>query len=408
MSGLGVGAAHLPRSIGSANELKGQTDLARMAKEALPAVRATVAATNSPSSHLAVAAEELTFQFSETVEAKESSLEERLKRQQRATEKAASLKVEHIQAIIKLMEGKEGYEVLRGQARSFAALYQTNAEAALKHIDLESMSAEKKYALLHLAVNTLGQNPSSRDAQNKLNEYIQQQNNPFRHPEHANIIQAVNSNHQPRQHQDNSLPIAISIQPSIKGLWDVISEKSDGNLMAAIRARRSEWLGDQTFPLESMGALLIVHKIVTIIQSMHTHADQIMKKMGIQDTRQGDLLQKQTKMLIDLAQSSMPSALIDRLVDNLKSNKRRCPRCSAMKRMVCKTCKGNSLACNCKVDMVCQCIDVRGYILSLLHWHARQWPMDVWINDDAKNMLLEQLLKKQNAPTGLVAKRMMP
>jgi hypothetical protein len=34
--------------------------------------------------------------------------------------------------------------------------------------------------------------------------------------------------------------------------------------------------------------------------------------------------------------------------------------------------------------------------------------MDVWINDDAKNMLLEQLLKKQNAPTGLVAKRMMP
>jgi hypothetical protein len=106
-----------------------------------------------------------------------------------------------------------------------------------------------------------------------------------------------------------------------------------------------------------MGALLIVHKIVTIIQSMHTHADQIMKKMGIQDTRQGDLLQKQTKMLIDLAQSSMPSALIDRLVDNLKSNKRRCPRCSAMKRMVCKTWSYIKLAPLACPTMAYGCVD---------------------------------------------------
>ena len=408
MSGLGVGATRLARSIDAEAVLRNPTDSIRMGKDTLSTSRFMAATTTSPTSHMAVAAEELTFQFSEAVEAKETALEDRLKRQRQATEKVGSLKVVQIQAIMKLMEGKEGYEILRGQARSFATLYQTNPEAAIKHIDLDNMASEKKYALLNLAINTLGLNPNNRDAQTKLNQYIQQQKNPFQHPEQTKIIQVVNVKHLPRQQQDNSLSQAIHIQPSIKGLWDVINEKSNGNLLDAIRTIRGEWSGDQALPLENIGALMIVHKIMAIIQSMHTHAEQIMKRIGLQDIWKGDFLQKQTKMLIDLAQSSMPSSLIDRLVDNLKSGKRRCPRCTTMNFMTCTTCKGNSLVCDCKVDTVCRCKDFRGYILSLLHWHARQWPLEVWINADAKTMMLDQLLKKQNAPTGLLAKRMMP
>lgn len=403
MSVLGVGATHLARGVGSGDELRSPMDSIRMAKDAM----SMAGITSSPTSHLAVAAEELTFQFSEAVEAKETALEERLQRQRRVTEKLGSLSVAQIQAIMTLMEGKEGYEILRGQARSFATLYQTNPELAIKYIELDNIPSEKKYTLLSLATNTLGLNPNSRDAQIKLSQYIQQQNNPFQQPEQTNIFQAVSVKHRPSQQQGSSLPQVVSIQPSIKSLWDVINEKSNGNLLDAMRAIRSEWSDDQTFPLENIGALVIVHKIMTIIQSMHTHAEDIMKRIGVQDAWKGDFPKKQTKILIDLAQSSMPSSLIDRLVDSLKSSKRSCPRCTTLKHMACTTCRGKSLACDCKVDTVCRCTDFRGYILSLLHWHARQWPLEVWINDDAKTMVLDQLIKKQNAPTGLLAKRMM-
>ena len=356
---------------------------------------------------LAVSAEELTFQFSEVVEAKESSLEERLTREKQVKEKSVAIKVEEIQAIMKLLEGKTGYEILRGQARGFAALYQRAPEAAIKQLDLDSMPAEKKYALLTMALGTLGTTKDHTDTQVSLVAHIQRQDNPFQKINHQQIAALAGKKEASDSEQIDVLTQAISLHPSIKGVWDLVTEKSAGNLIEALHKTRLEWQASNISIIENVGAFMILHKIITIIQSMSTDTEKILARIGALDIRKTDLLQKHTKLLIDLAQSSTPSTLIEKILVSLKSIKRRCSRCISLHCLDCKNCLGDATVCSCLDDVKCHCTDSQTFFLSVLHLHARGWPKDVWISSDAKSLVLDQLLKKQNTPSGLQAKRML-
>ncbi|PUE48512.1 hypothetical protein B9Z45_16065 [Limnohabitans sp. 2KL-17] len=406
MNTLSMNAAQIASAIASETVTSVRTDSSKAYIEAGVSATPFLSLTQ-PMNQLAVSAEELTFQFSEVAEAKETALEERLARQEQVKEKIGALKVEQIQTIMKLMEGKEGYDILRGQARSFAALYQENPEGALKQIDLGSISAEKKYALLNMALNTLAVNNNHPGAQVSLARHIQEQHNPFQRKDQLQIASLATTASTPSPKQEDKLFQAISIQPSIKGIWELLNEKSSGNLLEAIQKTRLAWNEPHSSFLENVGAVVIIHKIMSVIQSMHANAEQIMVRIGVQDIWKNDRLQKHTKMLIDLAQSNMPSTLIDKVFDSLRTSKRQCPRCTLKYRMECKNCHGDATVCNCTMDIICRCPDFREHVLSLLHWHVRQWPTEVWTNNEAKNLVLDQLLKKQNAPNGLLAKRMM-
>lgn len=406
MSIFGVSAAQIAEAVAAESVSTERVDTNRPSTEAAASSRQLMTH-NQPMSYLAVSAEELTFQFSEVTEAKETALEDRLERQKQAKEKFGTMKVEQIQTIMKLMEGREGYDILRGQARTFSALYQDNPEAAIQQLDLSSMSAEKKYALLNMALETLGFNKNTENKSTHLAEYIQRQRNPFQQTDRLQPFSQAAEKVSELSGRDDTLFQAIGMQPSIKGVWDLIAEKSNGNLADAIANTRLEWGGLNESSLEGVGALIIVQKIITIIHSMHQDAERIMTRLGVQEIWHSDRLQRQTKMLIDLAQSSMPSTLIDKVFENLKSAKRQCPRCLLMHRRRCKSCQGDATQCDCANTFKCSCTDFREHALSLLHLHARQWPREVWANMDAKNLVLDQLLKKQNAPSGLIAKRMM-
>jgi hypothetical protein len=359
-----------------------------------------------PMSFLAVSAEELTFQFSEATEAKETALEARLAREKQAKEKSNTIKVDEVQALMKLMEGEIGYEILRGQARVFAALYQQDPETAIKQLNLDNMPAEKKYALLSMALGTLGTTKNRSDTQASLIKHIQQQNNPFQEIHQLQIATRVAKKEVSTPDQNDKLTQLISMPPSIKAIWDLINEKSAGSLIDALQKTRLEWRESNISIIENVGAFILLHKIMTLIQTMSADTEKILTRIGVQEIQKTDLLQKYTKLLIDLAQSSMPSTLIERILVSLKSLTRRCPRCVSLYRLNCKSCIGNAAKCNCTDEIKCRCTDDQVYLLSVLHLHARGWPQDVWINSDAKNLTLDQLLKKQNAPSGLQAKRM--
>jgi hypothetical protein len=406
---MSITATNVPiidRTIASESMARKRFDTGKVSNEITVPGR-TSFAPPQPMNFLAVSAEELTFQFSEAAEAKETALEERLAREHRVKEKSFTIKVKEIQAIMKLMEGETGYEVLRGQARVFAALYQLDPETAIKQLNLDSMSAEKKYALLSMALGTLGKTGDHTDTQASLDKHIQQQNNPFQEIDQLQIATLLAKRSASTSEQSDKLTQAIIMPPSIKSIWDIINEESAGSLIDAMQKTRLEWGKSNISIIENIGAFILVHKIMTIIQSMSTDTERILARIGVQEIRKTDLLQKHTKLLIDLAQSNMPSTLIEKILVSLKSIKRRCPRCTSLYRLKCENCLCNAAKCSCIDDIKCRCTDFQAYLLSMLHLHARGWPQDVWINSDAKNLVLDQLLKKQNTPSGLQAKRMM-
>lgn len=371
-----------------------------------PPERALLASAQ-PANFMAVSTEELTFQFSEAAEAKESALEARLMREQEIKEKSFLIKIEEVHAIMKLMEGKAGYEVLRGQARGFASLYAREPEGALKQLDLGNISAERKYALLTMAFEALAVTKDHANAHDSLFAHILKQHNPLQERSQLQMFALKDKKGDLALKQGDNLTQAISMQPSVNIVWDLINERYAGNLFEALERTRIEWRKSNISIVENVAAFVILHKIMAVIQSMYSDTEQFLMRIGALDLRKTDLTLKYTRLLIDLAHSSMPSTLIEKILSSLKSIKRRCSKCISRHRFTCENCSNRSKDCICIEDIKCQCADCKTFYLSLLHFHARRWPHSIWITPDAKNLVLDQLLKKQNAPTGLQAKRMM-
>jgi hypothetical protein len=258
-----------------------------------------------------------------------------------------------------------------------------------------------------MALGTLSTSDVHTQIQTSLNKQIQQQSNPFQEREQLQIAALAAQKRVPASEQSDRLAQAISIEPSIKGIMDLITESQTKCLTDALRETQIEWRKSNIPIIENIGAFVLVHRIMTVIQSMCSDAEKILIRIGAQDIRNADLLQRYTQLLIDLAQSSMPSTLIEKIIVSTKSIKRRCKSCTFLYRRECKDCLGDIAKCNCVDDIKCRCTDFKVYLLSILHLHARGWPQSIWINSDARSLVLDQLLKKQDAPSGLSAKRMM-
>lgn len=359
----------------------------------------------TPAGMMATSAEELTFQFSEVAEAKQTALEERVARHAKINLKSNTIQVTQIVAIMKLLEGKEGYEILRGQARSFAASFRMNPDAALNQLELTALPAKKKFALINMALDTFEDSSTDALAKSKLSAMVDKMSNPF--SDESTLVGATSDFKEVDADAKDILFGALSIRPTIRTIWDLMVEKSNSNLAESMSEMQATWekLNDVR-GLEQVGAIIILHKIIQLIRSMVHSTDNLLDRMGLLNIKEENLHTRYARNFIDMAQSSMPSTLIDKTIDNLKTAKRRCVRCGTQK-TVCLSCKLEADKCKCQTKKTCNCADMRTYILSLLHLHVRQWPADIWINVDAKKIMLDQLLKKQNAPTGLLAQRMM-
>ncbi|MDQ0083822.1 hypothetical protein J2W35_004188 [Variovorax boronicumulans] len=109
----------------------------------------------SPEDWLADASEELTFQFSASVEARQKSLDARI---EAVDDGLADVRIERIRQVLQLMEGPLSHTHVDESARRLARSYQANSAAARADTVAQPADPGKRYALMRLALEELVQN----------------------------------------------------------------------------------------------------------------------------------------------------------------------------------------------------------------------------------------------------------
>ncbi len=380
------------------------------APEALPAASMPFAfpspetTTIDPQAWLARASEELTFQFSETVEAREHALEARMELHSGDHDDKA-LRIEQVQAIARLMEGREGFETLRAQTRAFANAFQKDPQQALAMLNLESMTPDRRYALIRMAQQTL---ESRGIGEGPLQALQEMQRTPATGASAVwradTLANAVFENTDRVQSDLESYYSLIATQPSARTLLDSAVELGgqDGLLVALNRMQRTWGRSLPVGELEQLGGLLIVNRLVHVVRTMYHDAGRLLAQFGMLEAQQSVALNRHVRSLLDLTQSSLPANLIDKLITAWTASPRACSRCRPRTVMRCTTCGHSRAQCLCPAQArTCTCSDTRLHLLSLLHLHARAWPPAVWASAETKKSLLEQLIKKQPTRSSL-------
>ena len=359
---------------------------------------------SDPQAWLASAAEELTFQFSEIVEAREHALETRLESQS-GEHVAQTLKVEQVQAIARLMEGREGYDFLRAQARAFAQAHQENPEQAIAMLHLESMTPDRRYALIRMAQQTLESQEASEASRQSL-QRLQDAPAPGVSPlwRTHTLVKAVSEGTDQVQPYLDPYYTLIGTQPSARTVFDTAVELADsqGLLMALSRMQRAWGRHLPVSEMEQLGGLWIVQRLVQVVRTMHHETQALLDHFGVLGGHQHTQFNRHVRSLLDLTQSSLPANLIDKLITTWTASPRICSRCLPRSLLRCASCHRSRMRCMCApVTRSCTCKDTRAFLLSLLHLHARNWPEAVWASADTKKSLLEQLIKKQPSRSSL-------
>jgi hypothetical protein len=362
--------------------------------------------TNSKS-FIPEASEELTFHFSEIAEATETALEERLAQHKTKMNKFNSLSLIQLTKIMKMIEGKKGYEELRMQARTFGTMFQINPDLAIKQLEIQSLSPERKFTILKTFLDSLYFSSNLINIKSSLDEYIDQTENPFLSAHKLHIKNSVGLYKDQDGDRTENFYNAVSMQPTLSSLWTQLEQHSNESLLDTLKRFNNSWGdGSNIDGLKNVGIMIIVQRVIQIIQTMIYETEEFLKRMGILNISKGDTLQKGAYLLIELTQTSMPGSTIEKIITAIKNSNRKCTRCIKTTSEICLICKQNILTCKCSSKSVCRCDNLRGNILSALHWHLRHWPLDVWNRADNKKLVMEQLLLKQSVPKGLIAKRL--
>lgn len=353
-------------SPGGANEARDLRDAASSSLSASSSDRTSPASSFDLQACLADAAEELTFQFSEVVEARETSLEQQM---ETSGAQAAELTTTQVHAIMTLMEGHDGYASIRAQARQFAHAFARNPERALELLRPAEYDGECRYTLLTLAIDALG-----RSGRPELCEQLRR---------HARVQPLLDSGHEDKvmrlaasgigtQHRASPADFRaresyfqlLAIQPSVRSVFDAATE-AQGLQHVARSLEDIQLAGNWQAPsarLEQIGCFLAVSRLVEIVRTMSGFGHELIRQIARRDLRDPEEPIRVTRHLIDLGNSSVPSGLLDKLAT-----------------MVLGQCDETAKAA----------------FFASLHLQVRRWPPAVWTMTDGKKILMDHLVRKQ-------------
>lgn len=358
---------------------------------------------NDPQAWMANAAEELTFQFSETLEAQGHALEQRLEAQREEVLDSPQ-KIQQVQAVLRLMEGREGYQFLRSQARAFAQAYRENPDQARAMLDLAALTPERRHALLCLAQEAVAMSSGVAHLKGAVQALQSDTAATVRQARDTqSLAQRIFEAPADRPLPTDTYFTLVGTQPTVRTVLDTAVELgAETHVLQALSQMQRDW--GQTLPmvgLEQMGGLLMVHRLIQVVRSMMHETGQLMAGFGLIQPEDSARMNRQVRSLLDLAQSTMPSGLIDKLATGWLASARCCPRCSGKSVARCARCEPARRTCTCVGQArPCTCSDSRSFLFGLLHLHARRWPEAVWASPDCKKALLEQLVRKQPASSG--------
>ena len=315
---------------------------------------------------LADSAEELTFQFSEVVEAREKTLEHKT---QESEKSESELTVTQVHAIMTLMEGHAGYASIRAQARHFAHTFASNPGRALELLQPTELDGEHRYALLTLAIDAL-----DRSGRHELSTQLRQHarvQHLFDIDRDDKVMHLVASGLGAQQRASSadfrardSYFQLLSIQPSVRSVFDAATE-SQGLLHIARSLEDIQLAGNgQTTSarLEQIGCFLAVSRLAEVVRTMIGFGHELISKAARREVKDPEEPVKIARHLIDLGNSSVPSAPLDKLATTVLG----------------------------------QCDNTaKAAFFGSLHLQVRQWPSDVWTMAEGKKILLDHLVRKQ-------------
>jgi len=337
----------------------------------IPATEAGPSRTDlDPHALMGNAAEELTFQFSEAVEAEAHALEARL-----STDEAMStddISIQQVHRILRILEGREGHAQLRSQARSFARAYGEGQADAFDLLAPESFKPEHRYAMMRLASEALemaGQRDDTGQLERSMKALAGTHGDELRRffelmskkgtgwSESTDVADASNAFHDPYFQ-------LLATKPTVRSMFDTAAERQSMSDMGATLAMMQRAWARQTNRAEQIGAFVVLSRLAGIVQTMLFFARDLAAHAGSADTPAA-AHHKHARSLIDLANSSVPGGLLDKLATSLLPQAGK---------------------------------DTRTRFFSFLHRQVRQWPDPIWVSPDSKAMVLQQLVNRQQLP----------
>ncbi|SEK51623.1 hypothetical protein SAMN05216359_10250 [Roseateles sp. YR242] len=266
--------------------------------------------TRSPTAGLGLEAfEEITFQSSEREEAEvHDELHDHHVREAEKVQRA--LPVEKVMAVMRLMAGHEGYQILNTRARMFARDFLTDREGALERLKPQSLRPEERILVLGLAEGLLSQSQTS--------------------PETAATVQALRSLEAPDPAQVSHL---IKIYESASKTGEGTVTGTDSTLLQYLSSPLSarmlmdaigtpeglKALSDQVQRLpgegrfEQAGAFVglsvsLAH-LMAVIRTMDGHVATLAGALQLPPAENGKLL----RLLMDMCRTAAPRPKLEKL-----------------------------------------------------------------------------------------------
>jgi hypothetical protein len=318
---------------------------------------------------MAEAAEELTFQFSEVVEAREQTLEDRFEDVHLRHKEDGEVSIEQVCAVLRLMEGGDGYYLLRGQARQFARAFSQDPALAMEMLPSPRLlPPRQRYALLRLAAETLADGGDqlaagrlAADARALASGHGEQLRGLFgvlpalRTGSAGGALSGIGE----RYFQ------LLATKPSVRSVLDALAELSGGaGSGAVLNTMQKDWAGNIA-RLEQVGMFVAVSRLVGAVRTMLEHGKDLASFPGAAAPADDALAFKHTRAMIDIGNASVPGGLLDKLV-NIVLGPQAAPQS-------------------------------RQRLFSYLHRQAQRWPDQVWTSEGGRGVVLEQLARKQRA-----------
>ncbi|MBV6322447.1 hypothetical protein [Duganella violaceipulchra] len=313
------------------------------------------------------AAEELTFQFSELVEARDRTLEERFSAGDELHEES-QISIHQVRAVLRLMEGRDGYDRLRGQARVFAQAFREGEAGVMELLSPKFFAPHERYALLRLAADVLDQDSAASgrladDARALVDRHHDQMGGLFATLPALKQARAVTAG-QPGEAAKQFLQL-LAATPTVRSVLDVLAETAGEDGAGPVLNTMQQTLGGQIGLLEQIGVFVTVSRLVGAVRTMLAYGGELAAYPAAPAVGSNCAMSfKHTRALIDIANSSVPGGLLDKLA---------------------VTVLGRSAPA------------ARWRLFSVLHRQARRWPNEVWASLDARALVLQQLVRKQQA-----------
>ncbi|MBB3194447.1 hypothetical protein [Roseateles terrae] len=317
-AGLGMPLSHEAPRLPDADVSRAKAaEMARQAQQRRAAAAASLAQPlqmRPPSAGLGVEAfEEITFQASEREEAElhETLHDEHVRDAELVSR---TLPVEKVVAVMRMMEGQYGYQLLRTQARIFARDFETDPHGALERLKLAPHRPEARLAVMRLAedlIEKTRQEPEAVATVQALRQLEQQDADQIRHL--IKVYDATRSEHEAAVATPNSSLIQLLASPmSTRVLLEAVGSP-EGLKTLSRQLNRLPQEGHFDSPATFVGLSVALSHMLSVIRTMDDHATQLGKDIGLAETEQPKVL----RQLMDLCRTAAPKPKLEKMRSDL-------------------------------------------------------------------------------------------